>query len=121
GLTLIRRSSATLTQLVTTQGATQGATQGVGLTAHSEAGGLTMTLHLPPGPYFLSELLPVDLSLANHSQAVVEVAGAAQATSCNQALYVLLTGGSAPYYQLPVLGGGARAHPPRPRWSQGRR
>ena len=37
-------------------------------TIHTQAGGLEATLQVTPGPYFLGELLEVDLSLTNHSQ-----------------------------------------------------
>ena len=40
-----------------------------GPTARTQANGLEATIHLvTPGPYFLSELLLVDVSLANHTR-----------------------------------------------------
>jgi anti-sigma factor RsiW len=40
---------------------------GAPMTVHTQAQGLEMTMRITPGPYFLSEMLEVDLSLTNHT------------------------------------------------------
>lgn len=44
------------------------ATSGLTVVASSTADGLTMSLAITPGPYFLSEMLTVKVTLTNHSQ-----------------------------------------------------
>src|SRR5258707_3703789 len=46
-----------------------------GPTATTEVNGLVLTLRVAPGPYILGELLPVGVSLTNHSNTTVYVAG----------------------------------------------
>ena len=50
------------------------------------AGGVTMSVRVPPGPYFLSELLPVDVALSNHSRTLITLGGAAVPSPCGSAL-----------------------------------
>jgi hypothetical protein len=64
------------------------------------AGAVTMSVRVPPGPYFLSELLPVDVALSNHSRAPITLGGAAVPSPCGSALGAWLTGGTAPYFAL---------------------
>jgi hypothetical protein len=75
---------------------------------HTQAGGLEATLDvLIGGPYFLSELLPVDVSLTNHTQQTVMLAGDdrdREVDLCfSAALMVQITTGSAPSFPLPSL------------------
>jgi hypothetical protein len=64
------------------------------------AGGVTMSVRVPPGPYFLSELLPVDVALSNHSHAPIKLGGAAVPSPCGSALGAWLMGGTAPHFAL---------------------
>src|SRR5919202_6646113 len=64
------------------------------------AGGVAMSVRVPPGPYFLSELLPVDVALSNHSRAPLTLGGAAVPSPCGSALGAWLTGGTAPHFVL---------------------
>ena len=64
------------------------------------AGGVTMSVRVPPSPYFLSELLPVDVALSNHSRAPITLGGAAVPSPCGSALGAWLTGGTAPHFVL---------------------
>src|SRR5947209_8118144 len=64
------------------------------------AGGVTMSVQVPPGPYFLSELLPVDVALSNHSRAPITLGGAAVPSPCGSALGAWLMGGTAPHFVL---------------------
>jgi hypothetical protein len=66
------------------------------------AGGVTMSVRVPPGPYFLSEVLPVDVALSNHSHAPITLGGAAVPDPCGSALGAWLTGGTAPHFVLRV-------------------
>lgn len=72
------------------------------LVVHAEAGGLEVSMQITPGPYFLSELLAVDLSLTNHTQTTFTLAGPSGAGPCGAALFLAMTGGVAPDYTLPV-------------------
>jgi hypothetical protein len=67
------------------------------------AGGLQMALYLPRGPFFLGELLPVTVSLSNHSAKAIGYLGAPTANACVPAFQVDLTGGSPPLYTLPAM------------------
>ena len=70
------------------------------LAAVIRAGRVTLSVRVPPGPYFLSELLPVDIALSNHSRAPVTLGGAAVPSPCGSALAAWLTGGAAPHFVL---------------------
>ena len=79
---------------------------GPGPVATTQAGGLEASLHvLIGGPYFLSELLPVDVSLTNHTTKTLVLGGTnAPATLCfKSALMVQIMGGGDPSYTLPNL------------------
>ena len=64
------------------------------------AGRVTMSVRVPPGPYFLSELLPVDVALSNRSRAPITLGGAAVPSPCGSALGAWLMGGTAPHFVL---------------------
>ena len=73
-----------------------------GPTATAEVKGIAMSLRLTPaGPYFLSELIAVDVSLTNHTHTSVHLDGPSQAGPCGSALGVEMTGGGPPHYELP--------------------
>jgi hypothetical protein len=82
-----------------------------GPTVQVQAGGLVTSMHvLIGGPYFLSELLPVDVSFTNHTQrpagldGSLEIANNSIANACfPSALLVQVTKGSNPSYTLPEL------------------
>ena len=74
--------------------------------AQTQAGGLDATLQvLITGPFFLRELLPVDVSLTNHTeQAVVLLGLSTTANRCHDsALMARLTAGSDPSFAFPPL------------------
>lgn len=59
--------------------------------------GITVSMHIAPnGPYFLSELIAVDISLTNHTPSVVSLP-----EGCGPSLWAELTGGGPPTYNLP--------------------
>lgn len=60
--------------------------------ATASASGLQLALHIPDGPYFLSEVLPVSITLTNRSGAAIQYAG-----SPAQALGASLSGGTRPF------------------------
>jgi hypothetical protein len=77
-----------------------------GPTARAQVNGLQAAIHLvTPGPYFLSELVSVDVSLANHTHMPFVLDGSNKPDiSCfSSALSVQISGGSAPSYTLPRL------------------
>lgn len=80
-----------------------------GPSATTQVNNLKASIHIvTPGPYFLSELLAVDVSLTNHTQASLTLDGSAKphSPSCNQdALVAQMSGGSLPFYHLPSLPG----------------
>jgi hypothetical protein len=74
--------------------------------ASEEAGGLEASMEITGAPYFLSEILAVDLSLTNHSQTTFTLEGRSSVTYsfCDvPALSVDSTGESAPFYTLPQM------------------
>ena len=74
--------------------------------AQAEAGGLEASMRvLIDGPYFLSELLPVDVSLTNHTQQTVRLLGIhTTANLCHfSALMVQVTAGSYPTFTFPDI------------------
>jgi hypothetical protein len=74
--------------------------------AQTQLGGLDAKLQaLIAGPYFLSELLPVDVSLTNHTQEDVILPGRnTTADRCHDsALMARLTAGSEPSFAFPPL------------------
>jgi hypothetical protein len=76
-----------------------------------DTGGLQMALRVPPGPYFLSELLPVHVSLHNHSGHAIWYDGYPSPVPGKSALFVTVTGGAPPLFDLPWH---APFHGPRP-------
>jgi hypothetical protein len=66
--------------------------------------GLTLSLRLSPGPYFLSELVAARMTLANGSDVAYRLEGVPEANDCAQAIGVLLAGGQAPRYTVPTQG-----------------
>ena len=69
------------------------------VTVRSEVGGLEASLQVTSGPYFLSELLGVTVTLTNHRNKSVFLQGSdAPLNSCNGALSLSKTGGSEPHY-----------------------
>ncbi|WP_201375552.1 hypothetical protein [Ktedonobacter robiniae] len=79
---------------------------GSGPTAQTQAGGLQASMHvLISGPYFLSELLPVDVSLTNHTHQAIVLEGINRtADLCfSSALMVQVTAGSNPSFTFPRL------------------
>src|SRR5690349_13770219 len=61
--------------------------------ATAQSGGVQLSLRISDGPYFLSELLPVTISLVNHSGAAIRYGG-----DPRQALGAVTQGGTKPYY-----------------------
>jgi hypothetical protein len=76
-----------------------------GPSATVEANGLVLTLRVAPGPYFLRELLPVSVSLTNHSSATVHAPRGTSMSGCGGAFYVAEDGGTAPRFDFPVAQG----------------
>ncbi len=68
----------------------------------SSAGGLEMSLSLTSGPYFLSEMLAVDISLTNHTQNTYYVGLPFVVDPCGYWPGVMVTGGNKPYYDIPI-------------------
>lgn len=69
----------------------------------SQAGGLEASLHITSGPYFLSELLGVQITLTNHSNKSFLLAGfATDINYCDGVFSVTATGGGDPHYNFPV-------------------
>jgi hypothetical protein len=66
--------------------------------------GLEMSMKVMPGPYFLGELLTIDVSLTNHTHPALLLDGKDDGTAihlCSSyALRTKLTGGTSPYYAL---------------------
>jgi len=69
------------------------------ITVHTQANGLEATMRVTPGPYFLSEMLEVELSVTNHSHDTLVVTFLPE-KSCTSdlpaLLTVMMTGGSGP-------------------------
>lgn len=99
-LLLFRHYSPALVSTIPT-GKPIGAPASTPVLAHTEANGLETTLSITPGPYFLSELLSVDITLTNHSQHSIMLGGAPAINTCNGAFSVTITGGQEPHYDLP--------------------
>jgi hypothetical protein len=68
--------------------------------ATSSANGLDMTLAMTPGPYFLSELLAVGISLTNHSSKTYLVGIPFVKSSCGYETGLSLNGGEKPYFTI---------------------
>lgn len=62
--------------------------------------GLALSLALPAGPYFVGELLPVTLALANGSDQPVALFGGPTPDACGAALDLVAAGGGPPTFTL---------------------
>lgn len=74
---------------------------GMPILSHPETGGLETTLSITPGPYFLSELLAVDITLTNNSRQEILLEGSPGINVCTGAFSVTITGGQEPHYDVP--------------------
>jgi hypothetical protein len=73
------------------------------VTVQSQAGGLEASLRITSGPYFLSELLGVDVTLTNHSNKSFLLQGfATDINYCNGVFSVTAASGGEPHYSFPV-------------------
>src|SRR6266436_739988 len=61
------------------------------ITVQTQANGLEATMRVTPGPYFLSEMLEVELSVTNHSHNTLVVTFLPPNKSCTSELPALLT------------------------------
>ena len=75
---------------------------GTPATAHSQAGGFEMTLSLTPGPYFLSELLAVNISITNATQKTAYVGIPFTGSACGYITGVQVTGKDTPEFVIPI-------------------
>ena len=78
---------------------------GTPVTAHTRANGLEMSLQITSGPYFLSELLAVDISLTNHTHTTFTLSGSFGTNLCGSAFDLLLIAENRSHYTLPVNSG----------------
>lgn len=70
------------------------------MTVHTQAGGLDATVRVTSGPYFLSEMLEVDLSVTNHTHNTFDVLPLYPqpcAPAFPSQLPVMMTGGERPF------------------------
>jgi hypothetical protein len=72
------------------------------IAASSSAGGLTMSISMTPGPYFLSEMLEIGISLTNHAQKTFYVGLPFVNSACGYYTGVEISGGEKPYFDIPV-------------------
>ena len=72
-------------------------------TRAAEWGGLTIVMKVTSGPYFVGELLLVDLSLTNSSATTYTLAGDGVANGCGGAVYATTSGGTSRRGALPVF------------------
>jgi hypothetical protein len=73
-----------------------------GPVASAQVNGLDLTVRIAPGPYFVRELLPVEVSLANHSTATVYVAGHAGVNQVPAGFHLQQEGGAAALSSPPL-------------------
>lgn len=99
-LLLFRHYSTTIVSTIPT-GKPIGAPVSTPVLAHTEVNGLETTLSITPGPYFLSELLSVAITLTNQNQHSIMLGGAPALNTCNGAFSVTITGGREPHYDVP--------------------
>jgi hypothetical protein len=86
-----------------TSGAARAFSTGVSgstLTATIDVKGLRATLQIPPGPYFLSEMLDIRVVLSNHGKNKLFLDGPPTQGPCGSALWVEVQGGAAPFFTL---------------------
>jgi len=90
--------------------------QGKQVTVTSSAGGFEMVMRLTAGPYFLSEMLAVDISLTNHTDQAVHLGFPFEGYACgynsSDDTGVQIVGGHKPEYTLPLPTD--HSCPPRP-------
>lgn len=79
-----------------------GSVSNLPLAAHSEAGGLEMSMSLTPGPYFLGEMIAVNLLITNHTNKTYYVGPPFASDACGYATGITTLGGEAPYYPLSI-------------------
>ncbi len=79
-----------------------GGSDGTILADHSSAGGLEMSLYLTPGPYFLSEMLAVDITLTNSGNTPYYIGIPFTSSPCGYTSGINTTGGGAPHYNITV-------------------
>jgi len=87
-------------------GATRTPTAATGPSASSQVHGMQASIHVvTPGPYFLSELVSVDVSLANATGQPLTLQGSSKPDlfCSSSALGATVSGGSSPTYTLPEL------------------
>ncbi len=72
------------------------------VTVVSSAGGLEMSMSLTAGPYFLSEMLAVDISLTNHTNATDYIGLPFTGNPCGYWAGITVTGGNKPDYTIPI-------------------
>lgn len=70
-------------------------------TSHVEAGGFDMTLGITSGPYFVGEMLEVNITLANHTSQAQWVASPFTNSACGYAAGVAMLEGLKPTIELP--------------------
>lgn len=68
----------------------------------TQGGGLQLSATLPPGPYFLREMLGIDLSLTNHTQSPIYAGIPFASSPCGYYSGLVITSGNQPGYKLPV-------------------
>lgn len=71
------------------------------VSSSSQSDGLEIKLSITAGPYFLSELLAVNITLTNHRQQDITLGGNASVNPCGGAFDAVLLGGGEPYYAFP--------------------
>jgi hypothetical protein len=72
------------------------------IVASSSGDGLQMTVSMTPGPYFLSELLAVGITLTNYSQKTYTAGIPFAGTGCGYETGLTLNGGEKPYFSIPI-------------------
>jgi len=80
-----------------------GSSAGTIAEATARAGGYQLSLRLAGGPYFLSELLTVWVSLGNHTGHALTLDGDTTPDRASPALDVRVSGGTSPTYALPFI------------------
>jgi hypothetical protein len=76
---------------------------GTPVTVQTEANGVSATMSITSGPYFLSELVAADISIVNNTNKTLTLEGS-PGSPCGSALNIDLSGGTAPHYAVPVYG-----------------
>jgi hypothetical protein len=72
------------------------------IVASSSADGLQMTVSMTPGPYFLSELLAVVITLTNYSEKTYTAGIPFIGSACGYVTGLTLNGGEKPYFTIPI-------------------